>query len=771
MKNCQFLFFLSVLLYALFVADGTVLAQNGHFKCTFTIKDKEGKAMSNVEMDLIDTDTKKKFTQKTDASGKAEILLESGKIWQIAVLKIRDFWSWQFDLPKISAGKTGEYSRTFTYNYEGYRRETRPAVDRTKLDLKVVNQNFNASQSPTATEGIISLSVMKADRSPLTNFPVRITSYALHTIFEAKTNAGGTATFKVPINNEYQIDIDGIENFHYVDLPNAGNARSRASITYEPTNVQETNVKDTVTQALAKPLKGTTGRVAITLTVRKATGGNWENEPVFLETLKEKTVYKGKTNQSGIVDFLLPKGKKYMIHGNYEKNIDVIDLTRTRGIAYSNKNVVYRPIDRYQNPQNYFPKPEDLAFREFVDFINKQFKRPAAGDALLAYARWGNAVNADSKQALLELAFVSEKEELVTRKPINLSLVVDRSGSMAGEDRIDKVKKALLHFADALHENDFISLVIFDDDRNILLPAKKMGIDKSELKQEITYIEAGGGTNISLGLEEGYKEVMKNYKKKITNRVVLLTDGYGDDDPLKTIKLAKDYQKKGIDCSVVGVGEFYNFGLLRSIANLGGGLIEFVKDKDDFLNIFSKELGAAVFPVAENVKVEVTYNKNLLFAQLLGAPLEEKHDGKVSMKLRNVYSGLDQLAMIKFTLVNPSQSIEKEPVTIKMKYFDLQKEQMVEKTTVTYLTWSQANGKLEFILDNQTKYYYSVALMNQTLKVMSESFAKGDRNGAKNAIIASIKEVKEIFPTVSDEDIKTLLAELEKYEEILINLK
>jgi len=763
--------FLTIVLITILSINSYALFAQGKYKCVFNVRTTDGKPLTNTDVDVIDVSTKKKLTAKTDASGKVEMTLDGGIIWQLAILKVRDFWNWQFELPPNTSSQLGEFSRTFTYNYEGYRRETRLAVDRTQLNLKLVKQSYQSNEKASATDGVILLQINKADRTGLGNFPVRITCYNLNTIYETTTNAGGIATFKVPINNEFQIDIDGIENYHYVDLPNFPNYTAKAVFTYEPTTVTEKNVNDTITQSLTGKVKGTSGRAAITLKARKSFGEMWINEPFYLETLGDKKVYKVISNASGEMQLLLPKGKRYMIHGKYEKNIDVVDLTRTRGIAYSNKGFVYRPIDRYQYPERYFPKPEDLAFQDFIQFIGKQFKAPAEGDGLLAYARWGNKVNKDSKDALLELNFISEKLTASNKRPLNLALVLDHSGSMSAENRIDKVKKALFHFVDVLKEDDYISLTIFDDEKTVLIPSQKVGKDKNYLREEISYIEANGGTNIGLGLENGYKELEKNFKKKITNRVILLTDGYGSDDPLKTIQLANDYHKKFMDCSVVGVGDDYNFGLLRSIGNIGGGLIEFLDDKDKFDKIFTNSISASAFPLAENIKVEVTYNKQLLFAQLFGVPLTEKNNGKITLKLRNVYSGLDQLALIKFTLVNPNETIQKEPVTIKMKYFDVQAEKMVEKTTVTYLEWSQASGKLEFIMDNETKYYYSVALLNQTMKVMAESFAKGDREGAKNAIINSIKEVKEIFPTVTDKEVEELIAKLKTYEEILVNLK
>jgi Mg-chelatase subunit ChlD len=758
---------LSLVFFLLFALQA--FAQ-GTFKCVFNVRDNQGKPLQDMKAEFVDGSNQQKHYAEI-RGGKIEIELKSGRVWQVNIGEIKNYYKWEFDLPKIAEGKVGEYSRTFTYDYKAFRRETRPAVDRSEMDLKLVKQNLKPEEAPTNTEGIIKVQVIKSDRSPLSNFLVRLTCYALLTTYEATTNAQGNAIFKVPVGNEYQIDIDGIENFHYADLPQQTFARLNTQITYEPTVVDETEKNDTIVQKLPANVKGTSARVAVKISFAKSGGEMWQNEPIYLAAVKSKKIYKGISNSNGFCEFLLPKGDKYLINGNYEKNIDVIDLTRTRGIGYANKTVPYRPIDRYQYPEKYFPKPEELAFDDFVRFINKQFEAPKEDEGLRIYARWGNKINADSKFALLELALVSERAVPAKRRPINLSLVLDRSGSMAFENRIEKVKKALLHFIDALHEEDFVSLIVFNDDKEILLPAQKFGKDKEKFKEAIRYIEADGFTNIYSGLEQGFIEIDKNFNRKRTNRVVLLTDGHGQDEPKKSLEKAKEYQKKGVDCSVVGVGNDYNFGLLRSIANLGGGLIEFLDDKQDFKNIFAKELGAAVFPVAENVKVEVYYNKNLLFAQLLGAPLEEKKDGKVTLKLKNAYSGLDQLALLKFSLVNPSQAIEKEPVIIKTKYVDLQKEKTVEIETKAFLQWSPDTGKLEFLLDAETKYYYSVALLNQTLQVMSEAFAKGDRQGARNALTKAISEVREIFPNVDKKDIQELLAKLEYYEEILKNLR
>src|SRR4051812_30539454 len=122
--------------------------------------------------------------------------------------------------------------------------------------------------------------------------------------------------------------------------------------------------------------------------------------------------------------------------------------------------------------------------------------------------------------------------------------------------------------------------------------------------------------------------------------------------------------------------------MLKSLGSAGGVLIHFVADNDNMTQAFLADLSSVLVPVAKNVKIEVIYNKHLLFAQLMGYPLEQKSDGRLTFKIRNFFSGMDQLAMVKFTLVDPTKDIESIPVTIKLRYTDPRTNKPVEKTTL-----------------------------------------------------------------------------------------
>jgi Mg-chelatase subunit ChlD len=557
-----------------------------------------------------------------------------------------------------------------------------------------------------------------------------------------------------------------------MDIPNVPGYRGSRRFTYEPTIIKEKTVRDTTEQFLDPGQDGTSGSVITHLTMKGGPDGVWKNEPVFLEVLGEKKWYRGKTDFNGVVTFLLPKGKKYMIHGRFEPDLDVIDVRRRRGIGYSSKTVRYNPQEKYQFPGQFIPKPEQLAVDAFTKFLHRQYPAPDSTAPVNTLAQWGNAINANSQEAVLRLAFVSgEAADQNMAPPMNLAIVIDKSGSMAGHDRIDQLKLSLVDFVSSLRKVDVLSLTIFEDFETVLIPAQAIGEDKARFIQLIERIESDGGTNIFKGMQAGYKELAKNYKTGRTNRLILLTDGY-DGTPVEDfIAMQKPFTARGMECSAVGVGEAYNVALLTQLATLGGGLLEHVGDARGMRDVFVQQLGSVLYPVAKNLEVEITFNKHLEYKQLHGFPIIEKGPNRLKIKLKDMYAGLNQLAFIRFKVIDPNPSVVNDPVTIKVKYTDLRTNKIVEQVTQSPLQWSEGTGEMELLLDQQEKKMYAVAVMNASLKAMSDKFHSGDLPGAKAALQDGLASLKKVFPGAQDEDLSTLKAQLEVYLDVLLKQK
>lgn len=187
------------------------------------------------------------------------------------------------------------------------------------------------------------------------------------------------------------------------------------------------------------------------------------------------------------------------------------------------------------------------------------------------------------------------------RMPLNLSFVLDRSGSMAGE-KIQNLREAVKLVIEGLEPDDVVSIVIFDDKAEVLVPSQP-ATDKDELKRLVDRITDRGGTEMSKGMRLGLNELRKYMAPTAVSRMVLLTDGqtYGDED--ECVRIAKECQEQGIPVVAFGLGDDWNEELLDEIAEAtkySGGFSEFIREPNQILPHFQDVLQSMKGTVAKN---------------------------------------------------------------------------------------------------------------------------------------------------------------------------
>lgn len=193
----------------------------------------------------------------------------------------------------------------------------------------------------------------------------------------------------------------------------------------------------------------------------------------------------------------------------------------------------------------------------------------------------------------------------VEKAPLNLSLVLDRSGSMSG-DKIENLRRAALDILDRMGPRDVLSIVAFDNSTDVILPATRV-TDPAAIRSRILEIQPGGMTALFGGVSKGIAQARKFKGEGRSTRLVLVSDGQANVGPSSVSELAalgRSAGKDGIPVTTVGLGEGYNEDLMQQLALNADGNHDFAQHPSDLARIFDREFGDAQEIVATDLVVK-----------------------------------------------------------------------------------------------------------------------------------------------------------------------
>ena len=243
-------------------------------------------------------------------------------------------------------------------------------------------------------------------------------------------------------------------------------------------------------------------------------------------------------------------------------------------------------------------------------------------------------------------------------RPVNMAVVLDRSGSMQEQGKMEYARSAAKEVVNALGEGDRFSLITFSDRSNVVV-ASGSAEDPARLHRLIDSVYEGGGTNLYQGLADGQAQVMGALSDRSVNRVIVLSDGnanVGITRPSALAELSGRYSDSGLSVTTIGLGLDYNEDALAAMADAGGGTYRFVDSPDQLATIFQEELHQLDSVAAEGVMVNVDL-PGVELIDVLGYD-EQLTEGGFSVRLGDIYGGQTRKIVAKVRITGSGDLVD-----------------------------------------------------------------------------------------------------------------
>ncbi|AAN57353.1 VWA domain-containing protein [Shewanella oneidensis] len=294
----------------------------------------------------------------------------------------------------------------------------------------------------------------------------------------------------------------------------------------------------------------------------------------------------------------------------------------------------------------------------------------------------------------LKISLTGFKQDETEKSPINLSLVIDRSGSMSG-DRIEKAREAAIMAINMLKDDDIVSVIAYSDNAYLIIPATKVKNKNEMIKIINDTIKPGGSTALFAGVSKGITEVNKFIKKNQVNRIILLSDGQANIGPSTTKELADLGQvagKQGIAVTTIGLGNGYNEDLMTALAGFSDGNHAYVENSADLETAFVREFNDVMSVVAQEVVVTIKLQDGVKPVRLLG------RDGdilgnNVTVKMNQLYSNQEKYVLLEVVPPKGKESENKLLADVSISYDNLKthhKDTFNDQVNISYSKSPQA---------------------------------------------------------------------------------
>ena len=262
--------------------------------------------------------------------------------------------------------------------------------------------------------------------------------------------------------------------------------------------------------------------------------------------------------------------------------------------------------------------PDSVRAEEWINAFNYGYEQPRRDDS---FAITTDVVThpLDSRTHLARIAFQAPDVDY-DATPVNVTLVLDASGSMADGNRVDIAREAAESIRLSLRDHDRIAVVHFSQEVLHQYTVEHTYTDDRNVWNSISNLRPGGSTNVQAGLDEGVwlADRARRQNPDAYNYIILMSDGVANvdaTDPFAILESAGDYDSSNpLRLITIGVGiENFNDFLLEQLAQHGNGWYRYLSDVGQARATFSRENWFALsIPFADQTRAQVTWDPNVV---------------------------------------------------------------------------------------------------------------------------------------------------------------
>ncbi|MFT3709535.1 MAG: VWA domain-containing protein [Archangium sp.] len=329
------------------------------------------------------------------------------------------------------------------------------------------------------------------------------------------------------------------------------------------------------------------------------------------------------------------------------------------------------------------------------------------------------------------------------RGPVNLAVVIDRSGSMSGF-KLNQAKQAARQLVGQLLPTDRLAIVHYGSDVKSLDGMMATPANKEKMLTFIDGIWDDGGTNIGAGLSTGRDLLLAAKSDFKVNRLILISDGQPTEGVVEFEQLTaqvRDIRSVGVSVSSVGVGDDFNERLMEAFAEVGAGAYAYLQDASQLSAIFQKDLNAAGTQVARQVTLTFRVPKGAQLQRVLGySQVSRTFDGDselVTVALPDFAGSQQERVVAHFTVDGTTAGQAIDVSALDLQYQDLMADAVAHgEARLSAMTTDQ----VKVVMDNRDKdaiVFAARARAADNAAKAAESLQQGNKEEAKRLIQAN----------------------------------